>query len=444
MKAIAWVEPIRLLEEQLDPHLFTGPASLVIRYSRPTFSPASRGAHCLEGRRSDGDRTEGPTYRAANIGRLRFQFDSEQWHMPTCEGPWCLAPGDVVLNKMPPLRAAWAAVPLPAHPVDAGCILVRGLNAVDACWLTICLNQPGHARWLERRSGVAFMPRVRLSVIRELPLAFPPWLVERLAEQLRVWQTDALALDRTMVRLQNEVDRAVAEQAGGFDREPLAGAWWRVLPEEEIGDVLLPDRAALAPLRRDLRRGGWQSLAELLDADPGDRRRQTTLDPDGLYLRLGDVGDDLTLERPAPGKAPPNPGQAYAAPLSAGEVLLSMLVSSPRVGFVETAPARLYPDAHWQRLRFRETPGAWALVLRSPPVCEQLRRLAAGNTRQFAHFGEVERLALPSLPLEQRRAWDTTLRDGHRRRDELEARRLRLEDDARRLYDEVYSPVNES
>jgi hypothetical protein len=262
-----------------------------------------------------------------------------------------------------------------------------------------------------------------------------------LAGQLRAWQLDALHLDRTMVRLQAKVDRAVADRAAP-ECEPASGPWWRVVPEEEIGDVLLPDRAALGPLRRDLRGAGWLPLADLLDDDPGVRRRQTAIDREGLYLRLGDVGEDLTLQPGERGHAPPNPGQAYAAPLGAGEVLLSLLVSSPRVAFVDAAAARVYPDAHWRRLRFRETPAAWALVLRSPPLREQLRHLAAGNTRQFAHFGEVERLALPPLSLEDRQRWDAALREGHRRRRELEAQWRRIEDEARRLYDEVYSPAS--
>jgi hypothetical protein len=436
------VDPGCLIEEQLDPHLFTGPAHKVLRYPGPTFSPRSRGAACLEGwRGSPGDRGRMPVYRAGHVGRLRFHVDGELWRPPAREGPWCLQPGDVVLNKMPPLRAAWAAVPLPAHPVDAGCLLVRGLGATDACWLAVCLNQPGHAGWLQRRSGVALLPRVRLSVIRDLPLAFPPRLTESLAERLRGWQAEARALDEVMVALQAEADRAVEAHAARPECRATPGVWWRLVPEREIGDALVPDGAALTPLRRGLRRCGWLALAELLDPEPADRRRQSVIDPAGRYLRLGDVGEDLSLRLGDCGKVPPNPGQAYAAPLGAGEVLLSMLVSSPRVGFVAAPPPRLYADAHWRRLRFRETPAAWALVLRSPLVREQLRHSAAGNTRQFAHFGDVEHLALPPLPLEPRRAWDEALRQGHRRRAELEARWLRLEADARRLYDEVYGPT---
>src|SRR5262249_48038120 len=86
-------------------------------------------------------------------------------------------------------------------------------------------------------------------------------------------------------------------------------------------------------------------------------------------------------------------------------------VSNPRVAFVARPPrGRMLVSDHWQRLEFRDTPGAWALVLTTGPLAEQLRWLAIGTFQQFATAGVIGRLVLPPIPLKLRVHWDALLR----------------------------------
>ena len=113
--------------------------------------------------------------------------------------------------------------------------------------------------------------------------------------------------------------------------------------------------------------------------------------------------------------------RAFADPLSENEVLLSTLVTNPRVAFAGAKPATaVYPTDHWYRLRFRETPGAWAVVLDTPAIHEQLERLAIGTVQQFAQPSTVRKLVLPNVPLETRIKWDGFLRHWQQRRHALD------------------------
>jgi hypothetical protein len=81
----------------------------------------------------------------------------------------------------------------------------------------------------------------------------------------------------------------------------------------------------------------------------------------------------------------------------------------------------IFPTDHWVRLRFNETPGAWALTMQTEPVARQLRSMTTGLTQQFATASAVEQLVLPPIPLPIRMSWDGRLRRCQRQRDELDA-----------------------
>ena len=91
------------------------------------------------------------------------------------------------------------------------------------------------------------------------------------------------------------------------------------------------------------------------------------------------------------------------------------------------------PVDHWVRLRFRETPGAWALVLDSPPIHAQLQQLGIGTARQFVTPAMILNLVLPDIPREMRLEWDAFLRSWQRERRDLDRQWLDLQRDCYRL-----------
>jgi hypothetical protein len=223
------------------------------------------------------------------------------------------------------------------------------------------------------------------------------------------------------------VGEAVGETgaAGGATKEVPAGPCWaRFFPAADVDDSLIPRHVTLAYLQHGLRdRQGWVRLDELLAPGQPRRKRMTQVAPLGRYLRLGDVGPDLMITPPAEGGTLPQPGRVYAEPLSPDEVLLSMLVTSPRVAFAGPEPAAgIHVIDHWERFRFRETPGAWALVLNTAAVRRQMPLLAMGSAQQFTHPESVRGLVLPPVSLDLRLKWDKVLRRCQARHHDLEAR----------------------
>ena len=66
-----------------------------------------------------------PVYRQASIGCLRLQLSAQHWVSPQIEGRWCVRPGDVVLNKLAPVRAAFVSPAAKRHPVDGNTLRGR-------------------------------------------------------------------------------------------------------------------------------------------------------------------------------------------------------------------------------------------------------------------------------------------------------------------------------
>jgi hypothetical protein len=387
----------------------------------------------------------------------------------------CVAPGDVIVNQLVPVRAAWATARLPRHPVDANCILIRWEGRHDhldlferheqlgliepasilsegrvrtvAFWTALCLNQPDYQEYLLRRSGAAFLPRVRMSVLRDLKMPPAPADAEGLAGAVWEWLEQSLTNDEELTRLAQQAEDEVAARAVAVDDlqtdgEPR-GRWWQFFRAAEVGDSLIPRHVTLSHLQYQLRSArGWLSLEELLGPRQPGRKRLTRAEPNWRYLRLSDVGSDLAVTLPEQSDATPQPGRVYAEPLTADEVLVSLLGTSPRVAFAGAdPPPGLFVIDHWERLCFRETPGAWALALDTSPVRRQRGLMAMGTAQQFAHSESVHNLVLPPLPLDLRLKWDRTLRRLVARRKQLECQWQVLWGRSLDLYRAAHAPA---
>jgi hypothetical protein len=121
-----------------------------------------------------------------------------------------------------------------------------------------------------------------------------------------------------------------------------------------------------------------------------------------------------------------------------GEVLVSSLVTNPKIAYGDpTLTEEIHPIDHWLRLTFKETPGAWALVLSSPSMGAQLRSLATGSAQQFTKTGSLMDLCVPDIDQMLRYRWQSRFDEllADRRRLDEEWKALRLE--GRRMVGEV-------
>jgi hypothetical protein len=352
-----------------------------------------------------------PVYKQANIGWLRLQLGSQHWIPPQIEGHWCIRPGDVVLNKLAPVRAAFISPAAKRHPVDGNTLLVRNLPRAEAVWVALCLNQPGYERLLLLGSGV--LDRVGLKALAALRIPPAPAQMDGLSARLQ----DALD-GQTLVSEALQHLRAEANELTSTASAPApalrSGTFFP--PEATAHESWLPSATALRAEQSALAEEfGWVAIGELASWD--DRARLTHAPEGARVLRLGDVGDDLFVAPRDHRKEDLIPSRTLGRSLLPGEVLLSTLGSSFRAAYVDDdVPRNTFPIDGWVRLRFRETPAAWALLLSTDALRSQAARLAVGSLQQFVPPEALGNLCVPVPPREVRDRWQRGVERHHAQR----------------------------
>jgi hypothetical protein len=424
-----------------SPVYFTGPASVAIRASSKGFTVDELGGEVLEGWRVsetptaenyDRAATTTPIYRQSNVGRLRLVLSPVHWKSPNNSPPWCVQPGDVVLNKLAPVRAALVSPAARRHPVDGNSLIVRGLPWSIATWLAVCLNRPEYQQVLE--SGV--LRRVGLAMLANLRLPQVPPEMTRLSAMLRDLLDEMLLLGETIQRVKDEAAEIAA--APLVQRDLRQGIFIRC--ESISSDSWLPTamslRAEQSALAEDF---GWVPIQSLAVA--GDRSRLQSAPDGGRVLRLSDVADDLfvaSVEQVA-NSGDLSPGRTLARPLVPGEVLLSTVGTSFRVAYVDEGVApNTFPSDCWVRLRFLETPAAWALLLSSDHVRLQTSRLAIGSVQQFVPPEALLSIHVPVPERETRDRWQRVIQRAHAQLHTLERRWNTLQIDLTHVFENVH------
>jgi hypothetical protein len=417
-----------------DPQFFCGPIALLL--DRTTTQPLHRTkAQIIEGwRGTTTSQTEAhggvapqPIYRMSNVDELELLLGPEHCIPPTASDTRCVRPGDILVTKGAPIRAAIASSQVFRHRADANCYVIRGLNQTDGFWVALCLNQPPYAEYLTRKSGAAMVPRVRMAVLRQAPFPVQPVGVAALSQKVLDCLDRRIESTAELFRFVASVHDSIATLLPQWDGNSVechhnGSVWHRVFPPSNIDDSLVPAHVAVNGYQRALSvEAGWIPLRHLLSQRREPAERLAAVSRPIRTLQLSDVNGSFTLPTGAARHMATSQRRVFAQPLSENDVLLSTLVTSPCVTFVGTHPAApVYPTDHWYRLRFRETPGAWALVLDAPAIHAQLERLAIGTVQQFAQPATVRRLVLPNIPLETRIKWDSFLRRWQQRRRSLD------------------------
>lgn len=426
-----------------DSQFFCGPIARLLE--SPGLSRISDlGGRVIEGSRGTANGSEAngqlPSYRVSSIGELEVRLSAELCVSPIRSDSRCVRPGDVVVTKGSPVRAAVVSNALFRHPIDANCYLIRGLTEALGLWVALILNQSTFAEYLLRKSGAAIVPRIRMSVLRDMPIPEVPSelgvLSRKVMEVLDRRIDSIVELTRIFATVRNEVEASVPTSvSGGPQLNGRDRTWWRWFSALDIEDSWVPGHVAIAGYQRLLRQdAGWLPMDNLTTRWASSSGRVGTGGQAGRTLLLSDVGDDLTVAGARQRDTSDRNRRIYAEPVGENEVLLSSLVTNPLVAFVGTRPRTpVYPTDHWQRLRFRETPGAWALVLKTPTISQQMERLAIGAVQQFAQPGTIRKLVLPNIPLPLRIKWDAFLRHWQQKRSELDGEWITLVRECYRL-----------
>ena len=349
-----------------------------------------------------------PVYRQANIKPLRLRLGAQHWASPQIEGRWCVRPGDVVLNKLAPVRAAFVSPAAKRHPGDGNTLIVRDLSSAAAAWVALCLNQAGYERLLFLDSGV--LDRVGLKALAALRIPPVPPEMDGLSARLRDSLDEQALVGEAMHRVLTEANEFTS--ATPTTTRPLRGGAFFAC-DAVTHESWLPTATALRAEQTSLAENlGWAAIADLASWD--DRARLSYAPEGARSLRLRDVGEDLFVAQTDDTNEELVPSRTLARPLVPGEVLLSTLGSSFRAAYVDDdIPQNTFLADGWVRVRFRETPAAWALLLSTDALRSQAARLVVGSVQQFVPPEALRSLRVPVPPREVRDRWQRAIERHH-------------------------------
>jgi len=423
------------------PALFCGQAGRVARMTISSRRLGEAAIKCLDGWRTSSDpdsplydelAEDSPRYRQANIGIFAINMDAHHCLRPIVENqPYCVLPGDVLTPRIPPLRAALVSDSHHRHPIDGNCFIVRGLSPLDAAWLLALLNEKEYEAWFVARSGSQALPRIGLKDLRQCPFPEPPQNALGWSSRLFSWveahAENAARLFSLKAEVSDHVSRSLPEEENREQRlfpgvrEPAAllddKSWLPEHIEAKYQQHLLLEKGMLR--LKDLVTRAASASARLKDGKSSTFRLLGLKNVTGIYLPT--VRPSIPETRL---------GRFFSEPVQNSEVLISSLVSNPKVAYADPSlSGDTHPTDHWLRISFRETPGAWALVLASPVVAGQFKRMATGSALQFATAERLMELCVPGIDRALRNRWQNRL-DGllaDRRHLDKEWEVLRLE-----------------
>jgi hypothetical protein len=192
-------------------------------------------------------------YRQANIGRLRLHLGAQHWDSPQITGRWCVQPGDVVLNKLAPIRAAFVSTNAKRHPVDSNSLIIRGLSRPQAAWVAFCLNQPEYEELLLIQSGV--LQRVGLGALASLRTPPVPPQMDGLSARLRDALDEQTQTIETLHRMRVEANESTSVAL--TDARPLGNGTFYAR-DAVTHDSWLPSATALRAEQTSLdEKLGW-------------------------------------------------------------------------------------------------------------------------------------------------------------------------------------------
>jgi hypothetical protein len=341
------------------------------------------------------ERTSAPDlilYRPSHLVRGVVVPDSTHLGQAPVRTPRAVGPGDVVVSKFLPPRAALVTPATPRHPPDANCLRVLGLGADAALWLVALLGHPSFAATLALRGAGSVLPRVGARDLAELRVPERPPELTGFAIAWNEAADERLAAQRDLLALGSEAQRIADDSAPPLPN-PRRPAW---VAAGQIPDTWAPDQAALVHFEHQAARAGWVPLGRHLAREPARLRDPI---PPARVLRLVHATGDLGFDVPPLAPVEPPWFRLYADPLRPGELLLSTLGSAPKVVLnVPAATSTVWVSDQWARLDAGDTTGALALVLGTSQVLWQLGCAATGAVRQFIGREDLAEVRVPPIP----------------------------------------------
>ena len=334
-----------------------------------------------------------PTYRPLHIKNMTVTPDEGHLESPI-DHPESVGPGDVVISKFLPVRAAMVTQETPRFPVDSNCVRIVGLEENVAFWVAAVMNHPTlREAWTRQAGSSRALPRLGVRDIKSLRIPrVPSGVISLACEWLHFETQRSRALDR-ISRFREQVQDLVRELAPPLPSDNQA----TFNPPELFDDVWLPRRIALRRWQQQLDTARWTPL-KLMITRNRDRLKKAPSWGCSV-LRLSEADGDLTFDRSSQFLPEMPTSRFYDWRLRPYEVLLSLMGSSPKVVFNHQREEfdDVIVSDHWVRLHPVVGPGAVALSLLTDEVRWQLQRSSSGFVQQFITHEDVAAIQIPIL-----------------------------------------------
>lgn len=336
-------------------------------------------------------------YRMRHVGEMELEVDSVRMEQPSVSGlNACIEPGDVVVRRVGHIGAALVSSFHRRHPVDANIAVLRGLPSRQAAWIAFCLNQSIYRSYFEQPGAIGSMVRLGLKQLSSMPLAARPASFDKLADQFWQHYERLIQADDRLQQLREEVSRWVSDRVPERQlmehSNELQAQFFDV---RDLGNVLSYAAAEQNRLFRELveeyRCTSLSCLAEVNPKGGGSK------EPASSVIKIGNIDGQLGI-RLAESTSQPSRWRYHKQPLSPQAVLVSSFVQEPKVGMLpESLPFGTFASEQLTVLNFHRTPGAYALLLETGLVRQQIARLATGTMQRFSNPYQFKQIVVPPI-----------------------------------------------
>lgn len=381
-------------------------------------------------------------YRMRHVGDMELYVNAVLMEQPSIDDlDTCVVPGDVVVRRLGYISAALVSSLHRRHPVDANIVILRGLDARQAVWVAYCLNQQIYRSYFEQPGAISSMMRLGLKQLAKMPIAERPTAFDGLADQFWHHYERQVQADDQLQRLRDEVaawvaDRFPEEKLSANDSE-LTSSFFKSV---DVGSVLKYSVTEQNRFSRELI-DDYQCvpLSRLAEVNP---KGGATPDDSGRIIKIGDLSGQLDIQRDS-AKSSESRWRFHRRPLNPLAVLVSTFVQEPKVAlFVDRDQGTTFASEQLAVINFHRTPGAYALLLETDLVRQQIGRLATGTVQRFVRPELFKEIVVPLIETETAQDWHQRLIDIQQNK--INARRAltTIKSDMHRVYRQIHPKLS--
>ncbi|WP_157976541.1 restriction endonuclease subunit S [Parahaliea mediterranea] len=381
-------------------------------------------------------------YRMRHVGKMELNTDATLMGQPSLSGlNACVAPGDVIVRRVGHISAAPVSSFHRRHPVDANIAVVRGLSRRKAIWVAYCLNQPIYRSYFEQPGAINSLVRLGLKQLASMPIAPPPAAFDTLADQYWQHYERLSQADDRLQQLRDATKRWIATRVPNQPfATPTDGLVAQRFEAKDIDSVLSHAATEQNRICRELiEEYQCVPLSRLAEVNP---KGSASADQASTIIKIGDITGHFDIQLDAEASKDRR-WRYHRRSLSPFAVLVSTFVQEPKVGLLSSAlPSATFASEQLAVLNFHRTPGAYALLLETTLVRQQVARLATGTVQRFVQPEQFKRIVVPPIEGAIAQDWHQRLTEIQQQKSEARRELVNLDREMQQVFRRVHPELS--